>query len=140
MTDRAGSRCKPQTSSCNLHSLWRYLHRGAASCGGLSDRSKDLHVVYALVEGGIAWQRVRLINAGDLLEEGACLEDEAIILANAYTRRIHRQTAGEIRVVWTNDHPAVAARTGRTFVQHELEFTGAFLLPLRGALVTENLK
>src|SRR5215217_691765 len=140
MTGRGGSRCKPRTSSRDLHSLCCYLHCRAAVGGGLGDRSKDLHVVYALVERGIARQRVRLINAGDLLEERACLENEAIVLANAYTRCIHRQAASEVRVVWTDDHPAIAARISRTFVQHELEFTGAFLLPLRGALVTEDFK
>src|SRR5215217_1225176 len=110
MTGRGGSRCKPRTSSHGLRSMGRYLHRGAAVDGGLGDRGKNLHVVYALVERGIARQRVRLINAGDFLEEGACLEDEAIVLANAYTRCIHRQAAREVRVVRTDDHATITPR------------------------------
>ena len=96
--------------------------------------------MYALVERGVAGEGVGLVDARHLLQEGARLEDEAIVLANARARRVHRQPAGEIRVVWTDDHLAVATRAGWTFVQHEQEFTGTFLLPLRGAVVAEDLE
>ncbi len=115
-------------------------HRGAAVGGGLGDGREHLHVVYALVERGVAGQRVRLVDAGDLLQEGARLEDEAVVLAKADARCVHRQPAGEVRVVRPDDHPPVTARAGGALVQHELELRGTLLLPLRGAFVAEDLE
>ena len=43
----------------------------------------------------IAGQRVRLVDTGDLLQERARLEDEAVVLANTHAWCVHRQAAGE---------------------------------------------
>ena len=37
----------------------------------------------------------RLVNAGNLLEEGARLVDEAVVLPNPHTWRVHRQATAK---------------------------------------------
>ena len=49
-----------------------------------------------------------LVESGDLLQEGAGLVDETVVLAETDTGGVHRQTAGDVRVVRSDDHPAVA--------------------------------
>ena len=63
-----------------------------------------------------------------------------VVMPNAHARRIHRQAAGEVRVVRTDDHATITARSGRALVQHELELRGTLLLPLCGAVVAEDLE
>ena len=71
-----------------------------------------------------------------LLEKARALEDEAIVLPDTDAWCVHRQPSGEVWVVWTDDHPAVAPRgAGGALVQHEMELCGTLLLPLRSAAV-----
>ena len=76
---------------------------------------------------------------GHLLQEGAGLVGEAVVLAEAHARRVHRQAAGDVRVVRADDHAAEAAAPGRALVQHQVELRRSLLRPLRGTLVAEDL-
>ena len=79
-------------------------------------------------------------DAGDLLQEGAGLVDETFVLTEADTGCVHRQTAGDIRVVRTDDHAAeTAVPVGPSF-SISWNSRRTLLLPLRGALVAEHLQ
>ena len=95
----------------------------------------------ALGERGTARQGVRLVEAGDLLQEGAGLVDETVVLTETDAGGVHRQTAGDVRVVGSDDHAPVAVGAGGTaLVQHQLELGRTLLRPGGRALVPEHLQ
>ena len=96
--------------------------------------------MHALVEGCAAGEPVGLVDAGDLLEEGAGLVHEAVVLADTHARGVHRKSAREVRVIRPDDHPAVAAARCRVVVVDHLEFGGSLLFPACGSAVTEDLQ
>ena len=77
--------------------------------GDLGDLLLHLEGVQPVAEGGIAGD---LVVAGDLVEEGAGLVDETVVVAGADTGGVHRQTAGDVGMVDADDDPAVAGRVG----------------------------
>ena len=80
-------------------------------------------------------------DAGDLLQERAGLVGETVILTGTDAGGIHRQTAGHVRVVGSDDHAPVAVGAGGTaLVQDQLELRRTLLRPGCGALVPEHLQ
>ena len=110
------------------------------ACGRLRHGREDLQVVHALVEGGGARQGVGLVDPGHLLQEGAGLVDEALVLAQPDAGGVHRQPAADVGVVGAEDDPPVAPLGRRPLGEHQLELGGPLLLPRRGTPVTEDLE
>ena len=86
--------------------------------------------MHALVEGRAARQRGCLVDAGDLLEEGPRLIGESVVLTEADARGIHRQAAGQVRVIGTEDDLPVTVLRGRRLVQEQLDLSRPALVEL----------
>src|SRR5680860_908312 len=86
----------------------------AAVEGRLGDRGEDLHVVETVLQRRHCGQPV---EAGHLVQEGASLPGEEVVLPVTHRREVHRQTSLEVRVVRAEED---LARTiddaGRTLV------------------------
>ncbi len=76
----------------------------------------------------------------DLFEEGARLVDEAVVLADAHPGRVHRQAAGDVGVLGSDDHPPEAALGRRALVEHQLELGGRSCSHFAAPSVAEDLQ
>jgi hypothetical protein len=86
------------------------IDRGPVLGGGPDDRLLHEQVVQALGERGVARE---LVAAGDLVEEGAGLVDEAVVVAGPDPGGVHGQAAGDVGVPDTDDDPSEAVRFAR---------------------------
>ena len=83
---------------------------------------------------------VSLVQACHLLEEGAGLVDETLVLAHPDAGGVHRQSAAEVGVLGTDSDPAEAPAAGRVFVEHQPVLPGPLLRPERRAAVSVHLE
>jgi hypothetical protein len=100
--------------------------------GGPDDGLLQEQGVQAVGERGVAGQ---LVAAGDLVEEGAGLVDEAVVVAGADARGVHRQAAGDVGVVDADDDAAEAVGAGG-----DLELTRAAHVERHRAALAEDLE
>ena len=72
--------------------------------------------------------RRQFVQAGDLVEERPCLEDEQVVLPVADAGEVHRQPARDVRVAWADqDLPVAVYRLrGRAVGDRELRRPGQF--------------
>ena len=106
---------------------------------GGGDRGEDLHVVDALVERRAAGERGLCRQPGHLLEERPGLVGEGIVLTEADAGRVHRQPAGHIGVLGTEDDLAVAV-PGGVVAQEQADLGRPALVERRRAVLAEHLE
>jgi hypothetical protein len=94
-------------------------------------------VVQALGERGVARE---LVAAGDLVEEGAGLVDEAVVVAGPDSGGVHGQAAGDVGVLDADDDPSEAVRLARQPAADDRELTGTADVEGEGTLLAEDLE
>ena len=81
-----------------------------------------------------------LWNACDLLEERARLVGECVVLPEADTRGVHREPAGDVGVLRSEDHLPVPVLGRGDIVQEELDLGGATLVVPGATVLAEDLE